>query len=297
MKKFGIIGAGVVGTALGIALCERGWELCGIFDSLPTASQNLAERTGGPVLHRAAEVAAKTELLFITTNDSNIEKIAEQLKAEAAFQPEQVIVHMSGAQTSESLAGARAFGARVLSVHPLQSFANPEMAMQNLPGSMFSIEGESEAYDVAVDLVETLGGEYFFIDQRSKPLYHAGACVVSNYLVTLVDFGVRLLESTGIPRELAIKALSPLINGTISNLDKVGIAKALTGPIARGDYSTITKHLNCLAEQAPELLPLYSHLGMETIRIAISKGSIGEAEIAILQKLFNQELNSMSNTN
>ncbi|MDO4540094.1 MAG: DUF2520 domain-containing protein [Syntrophomonadaceae bacterium] len=168
------------------------------------------------------------------------------------------------------------------------------MALQNLPGSVFSIEGETAAYDVAVDLVETLGGEYFFIDKSSKPLYHAGACVVSNYLVTLVDLGVKLLENTGIPRELATKSLMPLICGTVNNIDKIGVTKALTGPIARGDLSTVVKHLNCMAEQAPELLQIYSRLGLETVKIAKNRGNISAKDMEALQHVFARELTGIA---
>lgn len=296
MKRFGIIGAGVVGTALGIILCEQGWELCGVYDSRPEAAQQLAERTGAKALN-PGDVSRLSEILFITTNDSAIAGTCNCLAEAGAFHPGQIVVHMSGAQTSEILLRAQEFGALVLSVHPLQSFASPEMAVQNLPGSVFSIEGERDAYDVAVNLVETLGGEYFFIDKRSKPLYHAGACVVSNYLVTLVDFGVRLLESTGIPYELATKALIPLISGTVNNINKIGVPKALTGPIARGDLSTIIDHLSCLTEQAPELLQLYSRLGLETVKVAKNKGSINNKEFEALQRVFLRELAGKATVN
>ena len=205
------------------------------------------------------------------------------------FHSGQIVVHMSGAQSSEILDRAKDFGAKVLSVHPLQAFASFEMAVQNLPGSVFSIEGDKDAYDAAVCIVETLGGEYFFIDRSAKPLYHAGACVVSNYLVTLIDLGVKLLESTGIPKSLATKALLPLINGTIRYVENIGIPKALTGPIARGDLSTIVKHLDCLEEMAPELLQLYSWLGIQTAEIALEKGTIDVATMEEFQRVFLNE--------
>jgi predicted short-subunit dehydrogenase-like oxidoreductase (DUF2520 family) len=228
--------------------------------------------------------------LFITTSDAAIGNAVDTLADRKAFYEGQIVVHMSGAQSSEVLDRAKAFSAHVLSVHPLQSFANVEGAIQNLPGSVFSIEGDSEAYETAVCIVETLQGEYFFIDRKSKPLYHAGACVVSNYLVTLIDFGVRLLESSGIPRSAGIKALLPLIQGTVNNIENIGIPRALTGPIARGDLSTVVKHLDCLEEMAPELMKLYSWLGFYTTQIAVEKGTIEPRAMEEFQKVFVREL-------
>ena len=294
MEKIGIIGAGVVGTAIGVVLNEKGYEITGVYDIKPESTKQLVERTRCKSYSTPEEVSCSAESLFITPCDSAIEDVANLLADRGAFYPGEIVVHMSGAQSSEVLDRAKDFGARVLSVHPLQSFANLNMAVNNLPGSVFSIEGDKEAYDAAVCIVETLDGEYFFIDRKAKPLYHAGACVVSNYLVTLIDFGVKLLESTGIPQGLAVKALMPLINGTVQNVENIGIPKALTGPIARGDLSTILKHLTCLEEMAPDLIRLYSWLGFYTAQIAVDKGTIDAGAREEFQDVFIQELSRIT---
>lgn len=294
MEKIGIIGAGVVGTAIGVVLNEKGYEITGVYDIKPESTKQLVERTRCKSYSTPEEVSCSAEILFITPCDSAIEDVANLLADRGAFYPGEIVVHMSGAQSSEVLDRAKDFGARVLSVHPLQSFANLNMAVNNLPGSVFSIEGDKEAYDAAVCIVETLDGEYFFIDRKAKPLYHAGACVVSNYLVTLIDFGVKLLESTGIPKSLAVKALMPLINGTVQNIENIGIPKALTGPIARGDLSTILKHLTCLEEMAPDLIRLYSWLGFYTAQIAVDKGTIDAGAREEFQDVFIQELSRIT---
>lgn len=292
-QRIGIIGAGVVGTAIGVVLSQKGYEITGVYDIKSESTQGLVDRINCAVFTSPHEVSRSADILFITTSDTAIEGVVAQIAAGHAFFENQVIIHMSGAQSSEVLDKAKEYGARVLSVHPLQSFASTDMAIKNLPGSVFSIEGDKMAYDTAVCLVETLAGEYFFINRKAKPLYHAGACVVSNYLVTLIDFGVKFLQSTGIPRNMATRALIPLIQGTIRNVENIGIPKALTGPIARGDLTTILKHLDCLEETAPELMKLYSWLGFYTAQIALEKGTIDENGMNEFQKLFIKELNRM----
>lgn len=289
-KKIGIIGAGVVGTAVGVVLKQKGYEITGAYDVKSESTLQLVERIGCTPHTSPQEVSRSADILFITTNDAAIRNVVDTLADRKAFYQGQVVVHMSGAQSSEILDRAKMFGANVLSVHPLQSFANVDGAITNLPGSVFSIEGDRDAYDVAVCMVETLEGEYFFIDRKAKPLYHAGACVVSNYLVTLIDFGVRLLESTGIPRSAGVKALLPLIQGTVNNIENIGIPRALTGPISRGDLSTIVKHLECLEEMAPELMKMYSWLGFYTAQIAMEKGTIDDFAMEEFQNVFIREL-------
>ncbi len=275
-------------------LHDKGYEITGAFDIKPESTELLAKRTGCTVAANPEDVARAADLLFITPCDSAIQKVVDTLADRRAIHSGHTLVHMSGAQSSEILDRAKEFGARVLSVHPIQSFASPDMAIKNLPGSVFSIEGDRQAFDVAVCIVETLGGEYFFIDRKAKPLYHAGACVVSNYLVTIIDFGVKLLESTGIPKSMATRALLPLINGTLHNVENIGIPKSLTGPIARGDLSTINKHLDCLEKMAPELTKLYGWLGYYTAQIALEKGSIDKEAMEKFQTVFMQELARIS---
>ncbi|MEN6389024.1 MAG: Rossmann-like and DUF2520 domain-containing protein [Syntrophomonas sp.] len=289
-ERIGIIGAGVVGTAVGVVLHSKGFEVTGVFDIKPESTMALVERLGCTAFPTPKEVSRSADILFITTADGSIRQVVDELALEQAFFPEQVVVHMSGAHSSEILDQAKAFGARVLSVHPLQSFASLDRAIQNLPGSVFSIEGDQEAHDRAMTIVESLGGEYFFIERKAKPLYHAGACVVSNYLVTVVDLGVKLLEASGMPGPVAIKALMPLILGTVNNIQEIGIPKALTGPISRGDLATVETHLERIKEQAPELLRLYSSIGYETAGIARAKGTIDPARQAEFEKLLEKEI-------
>ncbi len=287
-KKVGIIGAGVVGTAIGVVLHDKGYEITGVHDKQSESTKTLVDRIGCATYASPQEVSRSTDILFITTTDSAIPVVVDELADRRAFRPGQVVIHMSGAQSSEILGKARPFGGRVLSLHPLQSFANLDMAVENIPGSIFSLEGDRDTYEIGIEMVTALRGEYFFIDQEAKPLYHAGACAVSNYLVTVINLGIRLLQVTGVPRELAGKALLPLIKGTIRNIETAGIPGALTGPVSRGDISTVVKHLGCMEESAADLLSLYSCLGYYTAQIAQEKGTIDKAKMEQFQDAFVQ---------
>ncbi|KUG04997.1 hypothetical protein ASZ90_017606 [hydrocarbon metagenome] len=285
-KKVGIIGAGVVGTAIGVVLHDKGYEITGVHDKKSESTKTLVDRIECATYASPQEVSRSTDILFITTTDSAIQSVVDELANSRAFTDGQVVIHMSGAQSSEILNKARHFGARILSLHPLQSFANLEMAINNIPGSIFSIEGDKDTYAVGIDMVEKLEGEYFFIDPAAKPLYHAGACVVSNYLVTVINLGIKLMEITGVPREMTVKALLPLIKGTIRNIETVGIPDALTGPISRGDISTILNHLACMEETGAELIDLYSCLGYYTSQVALEKGTIDMEQMTQFQQTF-----------
>jgi predicted short-subunit dehydrogenase-like oxidoreductase (DUF2520 family) len=116
-------------------------------------------------------------------------------------------------------------------------------------------------------------------------LYHAAAVVASNYLVTLMDLVFGLAEPAGIARSEALKAMAPLIHGTLANIEKVGIPEALTGPIARGDSQIVARHLEQIQDQAPGLLELYKTLGRHTVSIALAKKSLSDQAALELEKL------------
>ncbi|MGE5455036.1 MAG: Rossmann-like and DUF2520 domain-containing protein [Methylocystaceae bacterium] len=290
--KVGMIGAGVVGTAVGVILMAKGYEVTGAFDIEPESTDTWNRLTGTRVFTAPEELVRQVDVVFITTNDGAIAGVVDGLMDHEAVNPGQIFIHMSGALTSDVMQAVREQDAIALSLHPLQSFANVERAIANLPGSIFSIEGDETGHEIATQLVSALGGEYFFIAKEAKPIYHAGACVVSNYLVTLIDFGTRFLESTGMPPQTAQKALMPLIQGTINNIERMGIPRALTGPIARGDLTTVVKHLSCLDNMAPELTKLYSWLGYYTAEIAERKGSINRDKMDDFKLLFAEWMNT-----
>ena len=108
---------------------------------------------------------------------------------------------------------------------------------------------------------------------------------MSNFFVALVDFGLRYYQALGADKEEALKAVLPLIKGTLANIESAGIPDALTGPIMRGDVETVKGHLQAMRSAAPELLPLYRELARHTVMVARDKNSITPQTAADIQKL------------
>ncbi|MBC7107022.1 MAG: DUF2520 domain-containing protein [Firmicutes bacterium] len=280
-----IIGAGKVGSTLGILLRERGYPVAGVYSRTPSSARALAERLGTQAPENPVTVTRAADLVLVTTPDGAIGPVAARLAEAGGFRPGQVVAHASGALSSEVLAPARGLGAAVVSIHPLQTFAEVEGAVQHLPGSFFAVEGDEAALPVARQMVEDLGGRYFLIRAEDKPLYHAAACIACNYLVALLHLATGLYRRFGLKREQAFEALQPLVAGTFRNIARVGVAAALTGPIARGDAETVARHLEVLEPLGGEVADLYRRLGAYTVGVALEKGSIGDREAALLHEI------------
>ena len=195
------------------------------------------------------------------------------------------MVHCSGADSTEILQPAKKLGAHVGVFHPLQTFASTKQAMENIPGSTFAIEAEEPLLDTLKDMATALDGHWIELKASDKVIYHAAAVIACNYVVTLVKLATDLWQTFSIPPHQATQALLPLLRGTISNIEAIGIPQCLTGPIARGDSGTIKKHLGALEEVAPAVLSTYRELGLQTITIALAKGRINEQQAEELKTI------------
>jgi predicted short-subunit dehydrogenase-like oxidoreductase (DUF2520 family) len=216
-----VIGAGRAGATIAARLAERG----------------VAVAIGRPPIPESA-------LVILAVPDSAIAEVAKQVERG------RWVAHLSGATPLAALAPHR----RRFTVHPLQTLTH-ERGPEQLDGAWAAISGENKpALSRARWLAETLGLQPFELRDADRTLYHAGAVIGGNFLVTLFRVASRLLAEAGAPPE----AIVPLMTRTIEN------GFDLTGPIARGDWETVGAHIAALEARAPDLVPLYRALADAT---------------------------------
>lgn len=279
-KTVAVIGAGRLGGAFGLLLAEAGYRILAVTGRSRRSAAAAARFIGaGEPLTDIVQAAADAAIVLITTPDRVIGEICVRLARNGGLRRGALVAHASGAQTRELLAPAREAGALGAVIHPLQSVPTREQGVVNIPGSYFRIEADPGALRCVRALVRALGGRELALprwrsDPESVALYHAGAVAASNYLVTLLDFAARHFEELGVDRQQALRALLPLVRGTLANIERLGIPQALTGPIARGDAPTIAGHVAALRGRAPELLELYRNLARQTLALAREQGGL-----------------------
>lgn len=284
MLKAGFIGAGTTGTALAVRLSQKGWPVVGVSSRTLSSAQRLAKRVPScQVYHTAQELADVAEMVLITTPDD----VIAQVCSEVHWHKKQSVLHCSGAHSVDILGPAKKLGAAVGSFHPLQTFADVDQAIANLPGSTFALEAEEPLLSTLKELTRLLNGNWVELKPGDKVLYHAAAVFACNYLVTLVKLAQDLWKDFGVSPEEATRALLPLLRGTLNNIDNIGLPNCLTGPVARGDLGTIEKHLRALDARSPSLLTTYKELGLQTVPIALAKGKVNEQEAEEMRALLS----------
>ncbi|MBE0596962.1 MAG: DUF2520 domain-containing protein [Desulfuromonadales bacterium] len=284
-----LIGPGRLGQAIANLLCEAGYDLRALIGRDPVRALAAARFAG---CREAATTdlsrAREGELVLLTLPDDSIGEIAAQLRRQGYLAPGAVLVHFSGIHRAAILLGEEGPALQAFSAHPLQSFPDAVIGVQILPGSPFAIEGSEQVLPLAERLVRDLGGIPFRIAGEHKALYHAAACIASNYLVTLVATAGELLGSCGFDSLTAFRLVAPLLRGTLNNVSVLGPEGALTGPIARGDLRTVEKHLQALAQLPPEFTEIYRVLGNKTAQLAERRGSLTAEKGELLRELLGQ---------
>ena len=298
-----IIGAGRLGQALAIALQSSAYPIVALVARRRQKAEKAAallKKTIGKGLGKTrplplalgaqqSEELPETDLVLITTPDDAIEEAAQSLRDSWGDRRRSVVLHTSGALSSEVLVPLAEQGWQTGSIHPLVSISEPVSGAAALHGAFFCIEGTRKAKLLADVIVRDLGGHSFTIKPESKALYHAAAVMAAPHLTALVDLAVELLSACGLSKTRAQEVFLPLLESTVNNLKSSNPQQALTGTFARGDVSTVRRHLQILSRpEFAEALEVYKRLGLHSLRLG-EKNGLDPKIVAIIRSLLDKK--------
>lgn len=220
-KAVRVIGPGRAGSSIARALDGAGWRVDGVLGRADAAA--------------FAGAAEGVDLLVVATPDAAIAEVAAEVRPDDGGRC--VVAHLAGALGLDVLAPHE----RRASLHPLRSLPT---ATSDLTGAWFAVAGDALASEVVADL----GGRVVAVDDATRATYHAAAVMASNHLVALLGAVERVAAEAGVP----LDAFLDLVRGTVENVAVLGPAAALTGPVARGDWETVRRHVEALpADERP----------------------------------------------
>jgi predicted short-subunit dehydrogenase-like oxidoreductase (DUF2520 family) len=263
-----IVGAGHVGRVLGRLFYEHG-----VFEI-----QDVLTRSGASALDAVAFIGAgraraqpadlrPAAVWMLAVGDDQIGPTCAAL-ADAGLLDKATVFHCSGAKASVELQAASQRGARVASIHPVRSFADPQAVADAFEGTWCGVEGDGEALTLLSPAFEAIGARLVAIDPAAKTVYHAASVFASNYLVTVIDAALRAYTAAGVPPEVARELARPLASETLANVFRLGAPAALSGPVARGDFATVARQQAALEDWEPATAGLYAALVEATASLA-----------------------------
>lgn len=288
--RIGFMGAGRAASAFGLYLIDKNQAVTGYYSRTSQSAQNAAHLTHTKAFGTLTQLLEASDCIGILTGDDQLEiaaaQLAEVLEQSSKQRAVKLFFHMSGSRTSEVLYPLKNLGHHCISLHPLQSLNDPVLARTLLRQCYFTVEGPSSP--MANQLIAVLDGPVIGIKPEQKVLYHAAACMASNYLYTLAKEAQRAMTLAGFEPEAGLRALLPLMLGSLESLGTQMPEDALTGPIARGDAKTVASHLDALKSEA-DLIQYYKQMGLATLQLASSKKLKNTSEVQILEGLLKEE--------
>lgn len=299
-----IIGAGRLGTALGLALKQTGHKIKVVVTHRPATARRAARVFGPRTLALSAAQLSKLSasqldrlnrcsLILIATPDDSIPPTAELLAVLFKTRPaHRIALHTSGALSSDALDPLRSASFAAGSLHPLVSISDSRAGAEALTRAFFLVEGDPAAVRAAKSLVSNLGGQTFTILSARKALYHAAAVTAAPHMTALFDIALEMLGRCGLSARRARQVLLPLVESTMANLATQDPARALTGTFKRGDVATVRKHLAALkAANLPQALAAYVLMGQRSIALA-RKGNANRAGLDQIARLLSDAAKS-----
>jgi predicted short-subunit dehydrogenase-like oxidoreductase (DUF2520 family) len=282
-RTISILGAGRVGRALGRALLERGWQIGEVVATSATSAREAVRTIGsGNASAIITRRAADADIILITTPDSQIQPTARALarvvrtgtegagrgagkrqKTTSLLQGK-VVLHASGALDARALEPLAELGAATGSMHPFQTFG--EDSQPDFRGLMFSIEGSRRARSAAREIVRALSGVAVTIPAGVKPAYHCAGAFAATHVLTAVETGAQMLTRLGFPRGLAQRGLLKMAFETLRSWEERGPRATWSGPVSRGDYSTVARHFAALRQFPPEVAAAHAALLCQSAR-------------------------------
>jgi predicted short-subunit dehydrogenase-like oxidoreductase (DUF2520 family) len=266
-RTISILGAGRVGRTLGRRLHELGWRVGAVVTRSPATARAAVRAIGAGTPHaRLTREALGADVILLTTPDAALEHVARALARLGEDECRgRIILHTSGALARDVLAPLARQGASTGSLHPMQTFSG--RAVPQLDGVIFAVEGDLRARRMAQKIARSLGGVPVAIEGKSKPAYHAAGALVAGHGLGLVEAANQMLVKLGFTRRRANQALLPLIRQMLDNYQRLGPRASWTGPVSRGDFVTVRKHMDALRSYPREFQESYAALALLAARV------------------------------
>ncbi len=290
MKTLNVIGAGRVGRTLARLWADsRALEIQDVLARTARSGRNAVSFIGsGRAASKLADMRA-ADVWLIAPPDGAIAPCEKMLAARGLLRKGDVVFHCSGALSSSVLGAAARAGARVASVHPLKTFADPREAVRTFGGTYCAVEGDRAALTVLRPAFARIGARMIGIDAERKVIYHAASVLVCNDLTALLEAGVIAYGKAGIARAYALRMMESLVRETVDNVFRLGTVRALTGPVARGDVETVRRHLAALEAGDSRIAAVYRDLSALAIDLASAQGRASPRALGALRRVLGED--------
>lgn len=286
--RIALVGAGRLGAPMAAALARCGHSIIAA-SAVSEASVTRLEALLPTVPRLAPQDAVKgADLVLLAVPDSALADVTAGLVAVGSLTQGQLVAHFSGVNGLTVLEAATRIGVIGMAIHPAMTFTGTSLDLERMVGATFAVTAPGAFVPIAQALVVEIGGEPLVLDDSQRALYHAALVHGSNHVVTLLAQASSLLAAAGV--EEPGRVLGPLVHASVDGAlaDVPGAISTLTGPVVRGDASTVAAHMSALAGRHDARVA-YRAASRATADAALAGGRIGPDDYAAIIVALGEE--------
>ncbi|KVW47688.1 Rossmann-like and DUF2520 domain-containing protein [Burkholderia ubonensis] len=272
--RLGFIGAGRLARCVAQRFAQAGFPVVAVASRTPASAAALAERLDGcRAVATPQEVVDAADLIFLTVPDDHLAASAAGLRFDTSRAARQALVHCSGASDVGLLDPAKRQGVTTGGFHPLYLFGGGDADLTRIDGCSVTIEADGALHATLVRLAAALGCHPLSIPAGGRMLYHAAAHYAASFALCGLAEAVELWRSLGFDEDAALRALLPMLAGTIETARDKGLSDALSGPVSRGDTGIVERQLALLEARGGDHATLYALLTRRAVALAAKRAA------------------------
>lgn len=275
--RINIIGCGRAAGSLARLWRESGAvDIGGVVNRSTASSERAVRLLGAGQVAESINTLPPAEYWLIGTTDNEIEGVARQLAESGQALQGGLVFHLAGRFGLDVLQALQGTEALIAALHPVRSLTHKKLTVADFSGTACVAEAEDAALERLQPLVTSIGGTFLPVESIERGLYHAAVAVISNITKAVAWKAQKWQVRAGLPEETATAVTHQLLNSTMEDLFRSGARQSITGPIVRGDTSTIAAHIDAVRDAYPDDLEIYRVLIRTVLDLAVDRGDLDE---------------------
>jgi len=280
-QKVNIIGCGRAASSLARLWTQTGSVSIGsILNRGETSTQRSVAKLGAGTPARSLNEMEPADFWLIGANDDQVEAVARSMSALASKLNGSVVFHLAGRFGLEVLEPLNNGTVSLAALHPVRSLSDTALSLEDFADTACVVEGSDAALNALKPLVTSIGGAWLPVDSIDRGLYHASVSIISNITKAVAWKAQKWQQNAGLPEETARVVTHQLLQSTMNDLFRSGAQQSITGPIVRGDTSTIAAHMDAIGRTHPGDVEVYRVLARTVLELAQERGDLDEKTLA-----------------
>lgn len=288
--EINIIGCGRAAGSLASLWRQSGIvEVGGIVNRSLESSERAVHLLGGGTAYGSVDELPPAQFWLIGSTDNEIEHVARTLAASRHALRGTLVFHLAGRFGLDVLQAVSDRQALIAALHPVRSLTHKQLTIEDFSGTACVAEGSGAALERLAPLVTAVGGTFLPVTSIERGLYHAAVAVISNITKAVAWKAQKWQVRAGLPEDTAAAVTHQLLNSTMEDLFRSGARQSITGPIVRGDTTTIAAHIDAVREAYPDDLEIYRVLIRTVLDLAVDRGDLSEETQARFDELLRDQ--------